>query len=116
TKIPYESTFVELSSRDYLIWTEGLQYGKELVNKRISEPIHVQFLYGDIRDYDEAKTYLQDIINLTGANWRGFNSKAQPISIYYSKLIADFMKRFGAYESVNDFSVMSQESFNPWFL
>lgn len=116
TKVPYESTFVELSSKDYLIWTEGLQYGKELVNKRISEPIHVEFLYGDIRDYDEAKTYLQDIINLTGANWRGFNSKAQPISIYYSKLIADFMRRFGAYESVSDFSVMSQESFNPWFL
>jgi len=116
TKVPYESSMVQISDKEYLIWTEGLQYGKETVNRRVSEPIHVQFLYGSNADYDEDKSYLQDIINLTGANWRGFNSKAQPISIYYSKLIADFMRRFGKYESVNDFSVLSQESFNPWFL
>lgn len=116
TKVPHESTLVQLSLREFLIWTEGLQYGKESVSKRVSEPLHVEFLCGSIEDYDDAKTYLQDIINLTGANWRGFNSKAQPISIYYSTLIAKFMKRFEMYESVNDFSVLSQESFNPWFL
>lgn len=116
TKVPHESTLVQLSLKEFLIWTEGLQYGKESVSKRVSEPLHIEFLCGSIEDYDEAKTYLQDIINLTGANWRGFNSKAQPISIYYSTLIAKFMKRFEMYESVNDFSVLSQESFNPWFL
>jgi len=116
TKVPYESSMVQLSDLEYLIWTEGLQYGKSTVSRLISEPIHVQFLYGGHGDYNEDKSYLQDIINLTGANWRGFNSKAQPISIYYSKLIADFMKRFGKFETVNDFSVLSQESFNPWFL
>ncbi len=116
TKVPNESSFIQLSKYDYLIWTEGLQYGKSTINRRVSEPLHVQFMYGASGDYDEDKTYLQDIINLTGANWRGFNSKAQPISIYYSKLIAGFMKRFGRYESVGDFSVLSQETFNPWFL
>ena len=116
TKVPYESTMVQLSKTEYLIWTEGLQYGKSTINRRVSEPIHVQFLDSSNGDYDEDKAYLQDVINLTGANWRGFNSKAQPVSIYYSKLIADFMRRFGAYESVGDFSVLSQESFNPWFL
>ena len=116
TKVPYESSLVQLSKIEYLIWTVGLQYGKSMVNRRVSEPLHIEFLYGASGDYDEDKAYLQDIINLTGANWRGFNSKAQPISIYYSKLVADFMKRFGKYESVSNFSVLSQESFNPWFL
>lgn len=116
TRVPHESTFVQLSAKEFLVWTEGLQYGKESVSKRISEPLYIEFLCGSVEDYDDAKTYLQDIINLTGANWRGFNSKAQPISIYYATLIAKFMKRFEMYESVNDFSVLSQESFNPWFL
>lgn len=116
TKVPYESSLVQLSKYEYLIWTEGLQYGKSTVNRRISEPLHVEFMDGSSGDYEEDKAYLQDIVNLTGANWRGFNSKAQPVSIYYSKLIANFMKRFGKYESVNNFSVLSQESFNPWFL
>lgn len=116
TKIPYESSMLQLSKKEYLVWTEGLQYGKETVNRRISEPIHIDFLYGGNGDYDEDKTYLQDIINLTGANWRGFNSKAQPISIYYSKLIADFMKRFGKYEYLSDYSALSEVSENPWFL
>lgn len=116
TKVPYESTMVKLSNQEYLIWTEGLQYGKSTISKRISEPIHVEFLYGAAGDYNEDKAYIQDIVNLTGANWRGFNSKAQPISIYYSQLIARFMRRFGESESVGDLSVLSQESSYPWFL
>ena len=116
TKIPYESSMVQLSNTEYLIWTEGLQYGNSTVSRRVSEPIHVEFLHGSEHNYDDDKTYLQDIINLTGANWRGFNSKAQPVSIYYPSLIAKFMKRFSEYEAVNDFSILSSKSFNPWFL
>ncbi|WP_019867276.1 Piwi domain-containing protein [Methylovulum miyakonense] len=116
TKIPYESSMVQLSNTEYLIWTEGLQYGNPTVSRRVSEPLHVEFLHGSENNYDDDKSYLQDIINLTGANWRGFNSKAQPVSIYYPWLIATFMKRFSKYEAVGDFSILSCESFNPWFL
>jgi hypothetical protein len=43
------------------------------------------------------KLHLQDIINLSGANWRGFNAKNTPISIYYPELIAKFISKFDEY-------------------
>lgn len=117
TKVPYESSLVQLAWNEYLIWTEGLQYGKEKVNKRIAEPIHVEFLYeSGEKQREDDRAYLQDIINLTGANWRGFNSKAQPISILYSSLIAKFMKEFGHLEGVGDMMILNKEANTPWFL
>lgn len=115
TCVPYESTYVQLSKNEFLIWAEGLQYGKEVLHKRVSEPLYVNFLESK-EDWTTKKECLQDILNLTGANWRGFNSKAQPISILYSRLIAKFMKEFSHLETVNDMSIVSAESVAPWFL
>ena len=115
TCVPYESSYVQLSRNEFLIWAEGLQYGKEILHKRVSEPLYVNFI--EAREgWATKKDCLQDILNLTGANWRGFNSKAQPISILYSRLIAKFMKEFSHLENVNDMSIVSTESAAPWFL
>ena len=55
---------------------EGLLYGKEVVDKRLSNPVHIKFLnINNRKDFDE-QAYLQDILNLSGANWRGFNAKS----------------------------------------
>ena len=115
TCVPYESTYVQLSKNEFLIWGEGLQYGKEVLHKRVSEPLYVDFVES-YEDWETKEEHIQDILNLTGANWRGFNSKAQPISILYSRLIAKFMKEFSHLESVNDMSIVSAESLAPWFL
>lgn len=59
---------------EYLVWFEGLLYGKEVVDKRLSNPVHIKFLnINNRKDFDE-QAYLQDILNLSGANWRGFNA------------------------------------------
>ncbi len=115
TCVPYESTYVQLSATEFLIWAEGLQHGKEVLHKRVSEPLYVDFIESQ-DEWATKKECLQDILNLTGANWRGFNSKAQPISILYSRLIAKFMKEFSHLEDVNDMSIVSAESVAPWFL
>jgi len=115
TCVPYESSFTQLSKTEFLLWAEGLQYGKEVLHKRISEPLYIEFLESQ-ESWDTKRDCLQDILNLTGANWRGFNSKAQPISILYSRLIAKFMKEFSHLESVNDMDIVSAESVAPWFL
>jgi hypothetical protein len=111
--IPYESTFIRLSSNPaaYLVWFEGLQYHKEAVYKRISGPVYIEF-YWTSRDIEEPERnkYLQDVLNLSGANWRGFNAKNVPVSIYYCQLITDFIKRFpGEVENIDKVA-------NPWFL
>lgn len=109
--IPYESSLIQLSKEEYLVWFEGLQYNAT-VPKRIERPLHVQFLYPHNLTEDSKLKYLQDAVNLSGANWRGFNAKSVPVSIYYAKLVADFVKEF------RDLGLeeIDWESLTPWFL
>lgn len=115
TAVPYESTYIQLSNTEFLVWPEGLQYGKEVLNKRVSEPLYIDFIQSQ-NGWETKKDCLQDILNLTGANWRGFNSKAQPISILYPRLIAKFMKEFSHLGGIEDMRIVSAESVAPWFL
>jgi hypothetical protein len=113
TLVPYESSFVKLSRNEYLVWFEGLLYGKEIVDKRLSNPVHIQFLnLGTYKGFDERK-YLQDVLNLSGANWRGFNAKSIPISIYYSQIIAKYTEAFEKIDSYEENSISNDK---PWFL
>lgn len=116
TRIPYESTYIRLSHSEYLAWFEGLQFGKENVHKKVGNPVHIQFLRGEGETDAQDESYLQDIINLSGANWRGFNSKLIPISIYYASIIAGYAKEF---EDIDDLEAVKQEISSiksPWFL
>ncbi|WP_323813579.1 Piwi domain-containing protein [Cellvibrio sp. NN19] len=115
TRVPYEGSVIKLSSSMYLVWPEGLEHGKEVLHKRISEPLLIDFIEQP-KNHDDKDKYIQDIFNLAGANWRGFNSKARPISILYSKLIADFMKDFSHLNEVKDLQIVKAESSAPWFL
>lgn len=113
TLVPYESSFVKLSRSEYLVWFEGLLYGKEVVDKRLANPVHIQFLnLGNPKGFDERK-YLQDVLNLSGANWRGFNAKSIPISIYYSQIISKYTEEFEKIEGYEENSISNDK---PWFL
>ena len=109
--VPYESTFLQLSENEFLIWFEGLQYHNPLINKRISGPTHIEFYYTNKKlTLEDQKLFLQEVLNLSGANWRGFNSKSTPISIHYTRLVSKFIKCFSKYEEIDI------ENINPWFL
>ena len=116
TKIPYESTYVELSDEEYLVWFEGLNYGKENVYKKVGNPVHIKFLRGENEDKSQDISYLQDVINLSGANWRGFNSKLTPISIYYASLIAKYTKEFEFIDGSKSINEEICSITSPWFL
>ena len=111
--IPYESTYVALSFREYLVWFEGLQYHNPNVYKRIGGPVYIKFLYPD-RGLDNHKQieYLQDSLNLSGANWRGFNAKSLPISIYYAQIVARYLKEFDRL----GLEQIDLSKLTPWFL
>lgn len=109
--VPYESTYVQLSNNEFLIWFEGLQYHNPNVNKRIAGPTHIEFYYSNKNlTLDDKKSFLQDVINLSGANWRGFNSKSTPISIHYPRLVSKFIQHLSKYGEINI------ENIKPWFL
>lgn len=113
TKVPYESSYIKLSEKEFLVWFEGLNYGKEIVYKRPASPVHIEFLHFEGGDSQYEMEYLQDILNLSGGNWRGFNAKSMPISIYYSQIIADYTNDF---EGIEGFSKEVFINNKPWFL
>lgn len=99
SRIPLAGTYIRLSRDEYLIWFEGLQQRKTQVAsaQNISNPVHVQFLFGDELTEAMIQSYLQDIVNLSGANWRGFNAKHEPVTTLYPELIAKFAGKFDQY-------------------
>lgn len=112
--VPYEATLVALGGGEYLVWFEGILPRSSTVTKVFSGPSHIQFL----RLSDDAKhsipdeLLLQDLVNLSGANWRGFNAKGTPVSVFYCHLVAglvhDFHERGLPLPAIKDL--------NPWFL
>ena len=112
--VPLESSMVSLSYRDYLIWFEGQQYGQYNIRHRIGEPVKISVDYPKPEGVTKEKIrdYLQDAINLSGANWRGFNAKSIPVSLLYAQLISHFVSAFDKY-ALNEIKI---ENITPWFL
>lgn len=109
--IPYESSYIKLSDNEFLVWTEGLNYHNQKPLKRYGNPLYIQYFYSNQQNYDK-KLLLQDILNLSGANYRGFNAKALPVSLYYPKLISNFYKHFKEIK----LDLISVETDKLWFI
>ena len=113
SRIPYESTMISLSRNEFLVWFEGRQYGQSPVRGRIGRPLHVEFTYPtEGLTENQQRAYLQDAINLSGANWRGFNAKSLPISVYYAQIVARYLKEFKGHQ----LPPVNVNILSPWFL
>lgn len=110
--VPFEGTQVRLGPGEYLVWFEGIFPDKPTVTKAFPGPTHLQFLRvaveGDISD----EILLQDLLNLSGANWRGFNAKSAPVSVFYCHLVADLVHDFQEHK----LPLPAVEDLRPWFL
>ena len=110
--VPYEATYVNMGGGEYLIWFEGIYPDKQTVNKAFPGPTHLVFLKTSSEDRIADNALLQDLVNLSGANWRGFNAKSAPVSIFYCHLIAEFVQSFHQ----RDLPLPQVQDLNPWFL
>lgn len=114
--VPFESTFIRLSHTDYLVWFEGLQFNNPKINKRFGNPLLIKFWYLNKPELDTGYEYkeklLQDCINLSGANWRGFKAKQLPVSVFYCQRIAEFIGKFQEYNLPH----IDINNLKPWFL
>lgn len=109
--VPYESSYIRLSDKEFLVWFEGMQLHRESIFKRYGGPIHLEFYWANrVLNEEDKRSYLQDVLNLSGANWRGFNAKNIPVSIYYCELVAEFLSRFP--KEIDNIEKIS----NAWFL
>lgn len=113
SRIPYESTYLPLSNDEYLVWFEGRQWHNPNISKRIERPVNIQFVHSIPRlSMADKKAFLQEAINLSGCNWRGFNSKSMPVSVFYAWLVSRYLKNFDRL----GFSMPDLRTLHPWFL
>lgn len=110
--VPFEGSIVKLGGGEYLIWFEGILADKPTVNKAFTGPTHVSFLYRSSHDSIADDALLQDLVNLSGANWRGFNAKSAPVSVFYCQLVADLVQDF----QNNELPLPKVQDLRPWFL
>lgn len=112
SKTPYESTIVNINNNEYLIWFEGLSSTTETIKTRIGPPIHLTIDFPKTYEKKDVWNNLQDAINLSGANWRGFNAKTIPVSILYARLLNSFLAEFNK----NELEKIDIEQLTPWFI
>lgn len=110
--VPFESTVVRLGFREYLVWFEGAQFHRPHVSERKAGPTHVKILYTSEGFTADDGYFLQGLLNLSGANWRGFNAKSAPVSTYYCRLVGRFLGEF----SERELGVPPIRQLHPWFL
>jgi hypothetical protein len=112
--VPYEATKVRLSSSEHLVWFEGIYPDKPNVTKAFPGPTHLQFLRvnDDPVEPAEQRELLQDLVNLSGANWRGFNAKSAPVSVFYCHLVAELVHDFHE----RGLPMPAVQDIRPWFL
>jgi hypothetical protein len=110
--VPFEGTHVRLGHREHLVWFEGIFPDKPTVTKAFSGPTHLQFLRVSDQNEISDEALLQDVMNLSGANWRGFNAKSAPVSVFYCHLVADLVHDF----QERGLPLPAVEDLRPWFL
>lgn len=114
--VPYESSCISISEYEYLAWFEGLQFNNAAFSKPIGSPIYINFWYSNhsdnLKNIHFRNNLLQDCINLSGANWRGFKAKQLPVSVYYCQKIAEFLTKFEEFHFEN----IHIDNLKPWFL
>lgn len=119
--VPRENSYVKLGNGRFLLWTDGAVDTMPMRN-RPSYPLYVCIDRSDdvMTDLDE-RAVLDDLGNLAGVNWRGFNARAKPASVNYCQLVGDFIHELSEQEGAiratgYDFQIPELELVIPWFL
>lgn len=112
TMVPDENTIMRIKENAYLVWPDGTPRGG-VVTSRPSGPVYVAFDRAEppLTKEDEIEL-LQNLCNLAGANWRGFNAKARPVSVFYCHLVGRMIADMARY----NLPLPKIEKFVPWFL
>ena len=110
--VPYEATRVRLGPGEYLVWFEGIFPDRLTVTKAFPGPTHLRFLRVSDKHTIPDDILLQDLVNLSGANWRGFNAKSSPVSVFYCHLVADLVHDFHE----RGLPLPAVKDVRPWFL
>lgn len=88
--VPRRGTVIQVTDRDFLLYTEGREEKESWANFRLPVALRVT-PQGMGRHNGALRTFLRQVNDLSQVNWRGFNARSKPISIYYGSLIAQLL-------------------------
>ncbi|MCC6462420.1 MAG: hypothetical protein IT260_18275 [Saprospiraceae bacterium] len=108
---PYEGSYAKIGKNKHLLWAEGVRITDSKSKKRYSGPIFIEFMYQSNNTLDQV-SFIQELLSLSGMNWRAYNSKSVPISVQYCNLVTDFVRSF----KEKGYSELKASSLKPWFL
>jgi len=84
--IPRRGTVIQTSDNEYLLYTEGRE---EAQPWRQRTPTALRIVpQGSNLGPPRISDLIRQVYDLSQVNWRGFNARSRPISIYYGSLIA----------------------------
>ena len=92
--VPNRGTVLQVSDREYMLYTEGRDE-KQSWMRRLPVALRVS-PQGKLFVNQRILTVLRQINDLSQVNWRGFNARSQPISVYYGTLIARLLSHVPA--------------------
>jgi argonaute-like protein implicated in RNA metabolism and viral defense len=89
-QVPRRGTCIQLSNRDFLLYTEGSEERQTWINRPPSA-VRIRH-YGESRVDLPTREIIGQVFDLSLSNWRAFNARAYPVSILYSKLISRILQ------------------------
>jgi argonaute-like protein implicated in RNA metabolism and viral defense len=101
-------TCIRLGSNEYMLYTEGADEKAAWTNR---VPTAIRIKHFNAQDEGSSTELISQIFDLSLVNFRGFKAKAFPISIYYSGLIADILRRGTKIDTASEAMVSKM-----WFL
>jgi len=89
--VPRRGTVIQVTDRNYVLYTEGSEE-KQVWRYRTPSALRISPLLASMHDVGIQEA-IRQVNDLSQVNWRGFNARSRPISIYYGKLIAGILSR-----------------------
>lgn len=114
--IPRRGTAVRVTDREFMLYTEGRE---ETESWRARLPVALRIAPSGNSPTDaKMLAMLRQINDLSQVNWRGFNARSKPISIYYSSLIAQLLSHVphGAVSGLHKPEALPIIQERMWFL
>jgi argonaute-like protein implicated in RNA metabolism and viral defense len=89
-QVPRRGTCIRLSNTDFLLYTEGSEERQTWVNRPPSA-VRIRH-YGEPESDLLRREIVGQVFDLSLSNWRAFNARGYPVSIFYSKLISRILQ------------------------
>jgi hypothetical protein len=114
--VPRRGTVIQVTDREYLLYTEGRDEKESWASFRSPVALRVT-PQGGGRHSGGIKTVLRQINDLSQVNWRGFNARSKPISTYYGSLVAQLLSHIPA-DRMKNLSAASRQLLEErmWFI